>query len=621
MTSEETNAILAGNSPLPFKSRTYWRTRQLEDHTLRQVHYFLKFAAKPPKQSSYYRVRRYLQTQHGIFRSADNVLMAPSSTDFSNTPRYVVPQQTLPTIVSVFHQQFGCLAATPLKTLIKRHFFAFDLDKAVHDCVSSCLACAAKKDKSHVIHPTSSVTPPKFFGEQFATDVIQREKQKILIVRETATSYTWGMLVRNEQVKTLESGLRKLFADIRPPNATRPAICRADNYPSFVSLAENKSLQDIGVTVDISNQANKNGNPVAERANREVHSSLVTILPLGGKITAEQLQTALAHLNSKPRWSTLSAVELWTGRDMISGESLIFEQEDIITEQAARREKTRPSDAKPIPVFLPGEIVFCNSERSKLKARDQLIVRENLGNGMYRLDRLKQTSGRITKAFLPARDLYKWSPPPNDQTVEPDHSLSTDSSDLAPSDIPEQSSETKSNSSVSPCSLTPTDTDVLPSTPPHITSRERQRPIPPAPGEASRYQLPFQPTPHYIPFVFHFEDETPYTSTEPTPENQDSSDFGTPLSGASPANSPEQPVLPRLPQPITRQRSSSYPPPAKKPGNTNDWSRRDHSSVRDHAAKQRPKRKTRAPVGITYDQNFKQTLTRNTKDDSTTSDE
>ena len=79
----ETEAILAGNSPLPFRSRTYWRDRQMEDHDLRKVQYYLKFGATPPKFKQLYRVKRYLQPQHGVYLSADNVLLAPSSKEFS----------------------------------------------------------------------------------------------------------------------------------------------------------------------------------------------------------------------------------------------------------------------------------------------------------------------------------------------------------------------------------------------------------------------------------------------------------------------------------------------------------------------------------------------------------
>ena len=52
-------------------------------------------------------------------------------------------------------------------------------------------------------------------------------------------------------------------------------------------------------------------------------------------------------------------------------------------------------------------MAFCNSEKNKLKTRDQLVVREELDNGMYRLDRIHKNSGRVTKAFIRGRDLYK----------------------------------------------------------------------------------------------------------------------------------------------------------------------------------------------------------------------
>ena len=381
----------------------------MEDQTLRNVHYYLKFAATPPKHRHLHRVKRYLQPQHGLFLSADNVLLAPSAKEFSTTPRYVVPQAALQTVISIFHHQFGCLAVTPLKTLLRRHFFAFEMDKAIQEYVSSCIACAAKKDQSHTKQPMSSVPPPHYFGEQFAADVVKREKQKILLLRETATSFTWTTFIKNERAATLEAGLRRLFAEVRPPNAMRPSVCRVDNATAFQSLSDNKVLLDIGVSLDLSNKANKNGNPVAEKAVRELHDSLVTLRPGGGKVNSNELQTATAQLNSKPRWSSLSAIELWTGRDMVTGESLLFEQQDIIRQQAHRREMSHPKDSPPVPTFSPGQIVFCNSERSKLKARDKLIIREDLQNGMYRLDRVKE-SGRITRAFLPARDLYKYDP-------------------------------------------------------------------------------------------------------------------------------------------------------------------------------------------------------------------
>merc|ERR1711974_431012 len=60
----------------------------------------------------------------------------------------------------------------------------------------------------------------------------------------------------------------------------------------------------------------------------------------------------------------------------------------------------------PSKEFAVGDIVFSNTDRSKLKARDKLLVREYLGNGQYRLDRLCGKSTYITSTIKPDYDLY-----------------------------------------------------------------------------------------------------------------------------------------------------------------------------------------------------------------------
>ena len=111
---------------------------------------------------------------------------------------------------------------------------------------------------------------------------------------------TWAKLVANEQKVTLEEGLRNLFAQVRPPNAIRPSICRVDNAAAFKSLAENDCLKDLGIRLDKALAINKNSNPVAEKANRELHECIVSVSS-GKKINSDQLATAVSKLNSKPR--------------------------------------------------------------------------------------------------------------------------------------------------------------------------------------------------------------------------------------------------------------------------------------------------------------------------------
>merc|ERR1712020_588526 len=315
MTAKSVESILAGNDPLPFKSKGYWAKRQREDPVLQKVARCVSKGIRPPstKANGWPEVKKYLQPHNKVFLKG-GVLISPSVQAFSDTERIVVPKSAGMTVVSIYHQQFNCLRMTALKDLLRRNFLILNLDDLVHKCVRACYNCAATRDEQHIQAPMSSVTPPETFGLQFATDVIDREKQKILTLRETATSHTWAKLIQNETAEELESGLRCLFALVGPSNATRLRTCRTDNAKSFISLFKNKTLIDIGVTIDLSNAQNKNGNPVAEKNNREVQNAILSVTPAGGQISELELSKAISALNAKLRWTGMSASELWTAQ-------------------------------------------------------------------------------------------------------------------------------------------------------------------------------------------------------------------------------------------------------------------------------------------------------------------
>ena len=323
----------------------------------------------------------------------------------------------------------------------------------------------------------SSVPPPKYFGEHFVADVIKRSKQKILLLRETATSMTWATFVTTEWASALRSALRQLLTQLRPPNTTRQASCRVDNASALKSLTADQCLSDLGVTLDLSNPAYKNGNPCAEKAIRELHDAIKSVNSSGQGLSSEELASAVSLLNSRPRWSTMSAIELWTGRDMLTGETLLFDQHQLIHAQHSRREGTHPSNVPDEPVFKVGDTVFSNNESCKLKPRDRLVVRENLGKGMYRLDRYHETSGRITRAILLGRQLFK---PTSNKSKQPQ-----------PLDA-EPTLDTTATTTQTAAVTQTTSTPVDPS--PRIRPARRQElPVPVAPDMAHTYVPAIEP--------------------------------------------------------------------------------------------------------------------------------
>ena len=260
---------------------------------------------------------------------------------------------------------------------------------------------------------------------------------------------------------------------------------------------------------------------------------------------------------------------------------------------------------------------------------------------MYRLDRLKD-SGRITKAFLPARDLYRPAPT---QLAQPIQSQVTTGKSLP--------SESSGDNPTPPIpELNPINRPTSPNPPSPVLGLHeqkptrkpiRQRPIPPAPGQAATYKPKILPQ-TFVPFIFHLqtepEDDPPldpqYEENIPEPWNSstesvfDSAESGpsTPSDStndqdSSPGNNtnPPSPEQPPQPGPVLRQRSGTYPPPTRRPNNKGDGSHKDPSRFRHLGFQQRPKRNTNPPHRLTYDKRFKQTITKQHSKDTSSEEE
>ena len=83
MTAKSVESILAGNDPLPFKSKGYWAKRQREDPVLQKVARCVSKGIKPPstKANGWPEAKKYLQQSNGVFMKG-GVLMAPSYRPF-----------------------------------------------------------------------------------------------------------------------------------------------------------------------------------------------------------------------------------------------------------------------------------------------------------------------------------------------------------------------------------------------------------------------------------------------------------------------------------------------------------------------------------------------------------
>ena len=283
--------------------------------------------------------------------------------------RIVVPRSVLDGLLTALHIRFSHPSKYQTKRLFSRYFFALDVDKAIDSVSSACHTCQSLKAIPSHLQPQSSTDPPQAIGVSFAADVCRRYCQLILVLRETVSSYTLTSIVQSEKRD-----------DLRNHGGV---TIRADPAPGFCAFVNDKSLLSHGITLEVGRVKNANKNPVAERTVEELGMELLHLSPEGGPTSAVSLALATANMNSRIRRDGLSAHEVWTQRDQLTGEQLpIVDHQLILSQNFSRKlnhlpsakSKARGRSTPSTAAISVGDLVFLKGDKDKLKARDKYLV-------------------------------------------------------------------------------------------------------------------------------------------------------------------------------------------------------------------------------------------------------
>lgn len=119
-----------------------------------------------------------------------------------------------------------------LKNVVSRYFYALDLEKAVELTTNTCHQCVSLLKTPNVCVEQGSSDPPDTVGSSFAADVLKRERQLILVIRECVTSFTFTKLIESERHLDLRDAIIQLLAEVHPLNGPFVVI-RTDPAPGF----------------------------------------------------------------------------------------------------------------------------------------------------------------------------------------------------------------------------------------------------------------------------------------------------------------------------------------------------------------------------------------------------
>jgi hypothetical protein len=256
--------------------------------------------------------------------------------------------------------------------------------KALDHVSKSCYTCTSLHKVPHFMIEQSTSASPDVIGTSFAADVIKRQRQMILVVRETVTSFTTTCLISNERRETLRDALIQSCITIRPVDGPM-AIVRVDPAPGFSALVKDQMLLDNRICVEIGRIKNTNKNPIAERAVQELEDEILRQKPGGGPITPITLARATARLNSRIRQPGISAWEMWSQRDQHTQEQLPISDRQLIksrhnqrtlNHQHSEKSKAHGTQMAPQTQVSVGDLVYLYADRDKHCARSRYLVIE-----------------------------------------------------------------------------------------------------------------------------------------------------------------------------------------------------------------------------------------------------
>ncbi|XP_078487442.1 uncharacterized protein LOC144745256 [Ciona intestinalis] len=371
---------------LPYTNRRPWLTIQKDCKDLRRVHAHLTQGTRPSKKlKNLGEVKRYLNK---INISRDGLLVVQDQLAFTATrERIVVPKHALHGVLTGLHLNLDHPTKHQLLSTVNRYFFALNMDQAVRETTERCHQCASLKKIPNLLTEQSTEGLADQIGLRFATDIIKREKQLILVLREETTSFTVARLIPNETADIVGEMLVELCSMLRPVDGPN-SIIRTDPAPCFVALNQRNTLEQYRINLVIGRTKNLNKNPVAEKAIQELEHEILQKQPHKGPVSSLTLALAIERLNSRIRTNGLSSKEFWNQRDQFTHDKLNIDDQALIDSRTTNRRNNHPASVKskypngkirPTIKITPGDVVYLYQDGSKNSARDRYIVKKVKG--------------------------------------------------------------------------------------------------------------------------------------------------------------------------------------------------------------------------------------------------
>ena len=183
---------------MPYLSPGAWRSAQQSCPTMRKAFAHLTAGTRPPAKAKNATELRHILRLASVDEKKGILIVQKQDPFVGHRNLIFCPSGIAHGLVTALHLGLSHSSRSQMFKVFNRHFYAISVAKIIDEVTNSCNACLAlKKSPKELFEQTSSL-PPDHPGRCLAADVICRAKQKILVLRDTLTSYTAATFIQNE---------------------------------------------------------------------------------------------------------------------------------------------------------------------------------------------------------------------------------------------------------------------------------------------------------------------------------------------------------------------------------------------------------------------------------------
>ena len=190
--------VIDGKVAIPFTQTESWLNAQKKDDTHRKLTNLIRTSQAPIKKKTG-NDNTKLKLLHNLYKEGKLkimknglIIIKHKNEDGSTSNATSIPTVMFPGLIHALHRKLSHPSKLQLSKLVARHFYTPGYLRIIEEVTNACELCAAVKTLPKETF-TQSTGKMEGFGANLSADVIERNGQQILIVREKLSSYTIHM--------------------------------------------------------------------------------------------------------------------------------------------------------------------------------------------------------------------------------------------------------------------------------------------------------------------------------------------------------------------------------------------------------------------------------------------